>query len=173
MENKNENTIKINDITANIMLDECDKLKEHATIEDQYTLNVVRNMLNHFVVRTEIEDDPLISDPVCKRINNYDYALPTTRELQKAFIPLVKRMVDFVFLYGGMIRPEAQASLVDLLAKISSLNILEIDDSLELFHYINTFKGCEEVDLLSIHKHSQAQLNEIKTKIMEELKNEK
>lgn len=164
MENKNESTIRINDITANIMLDECEKIKEHATIEDQYTLNVVRSMLNHFVVRTEIEDEPLISYPVCKRIENFDYAIQTTREIQKAFIPLVKRMVDYAFLYGGLGLSETQIALADLLAKIFSLNILEMNDCLELFHYINNFKGCENVDLLSIYKHSEGQIAEMKNK---------
>lgn len=171
MENKNENVIRINDITANIMLDECDKLKEQATIEDQYTLNVVRNMLSQFAVRTEIEGDPLISNPVCERINNYVYALPTTRELQKAFIPLIKRMIDFTFLYGGMIKPATQTSLTDLLAKIASLNILEEEDCLELLRYIHTFKGCEGVDLQSVYHHSATQIGKMKNKIMEELKN--
>ena len=171
MENKNENIIRINDITANIMLDECDKLKEHATIEDQYTLNVVRSMLSHFAVRTEIEENPLISDPVCERINNYDYTVLPTREVQKAFIPLIKRMIDFTFLYGGTLKPVAQASLTDLLAKIASLNILEEDDCMELLHYILAFKGCEGVDLQSVYRHSATQVGKMKNKIMEELKN--
>lgn len=171
MENKNESTIRINDITANIMLDECDKLKEHAAIEDQYTLNVVRNMLNHFAVRTKIEEDPLISNPVCERIEKYDYTVPTTREIQKAFIPLVKRMIDYAFLYGGFMKSNVQEAVIDLLAKIGSLNILEDDDCLELLRYISNFKGCEGVDLLSVYRYSEAQMNTMKNKIMEELKN--
>ena len=171
MENKNESLIKINDITADTMLNECDKLKKQATIEDQYILNVTRSLLNHFVVRTEIEDEPLISDPVCERINKYDFTIPATREIQKAFIPLIKRMADYVFLYGGYARVDAQFALIDLLATLSSLNILEFDDCWELHKYINNFKGCEGVDLLSIYKHSNEQLNKIKNKIMEELKN--
>lgn len=171
MENKNESIIKINDITANTMLDECEKIKEHATIEDQYTLNVIRNMLNHYVVRTETEDEPLISNPVCERINEYDFTIPVTREIQKAFIPLMKRVIDYAFLYGGFIKPNTQDALIDLLSKIGSLGILEDDDCLELLLYINNFKGCENVDLLSIYRHSDTQLNKIKIKIMEELKN--
>lgn len=171
MENKNENTIRINDITANIMLDECEKIKEHATIEDQYTLNAVRTTLNSFVVRTKIEDEPLISYPVCKRIENFDYSIPATREIQKAFIPLVKRMVDYAFLYGGLVQPTVQTALINLLSAIGALNILEMSDCLELHHYINNFKGCENVDLLSIYTYSKGQMTEIKNKIMEELKN--
>lgn len=170
MENKNENTIKINDITANIMLDECEKIKEQATIEDQYTLNLIRNMLNEFVVRTKSEDKPLISHPVCERINNYDYTVPSTREAQKTFKSVIRRMIDFVFLYGGMMKFDAQVSLTDLLVMVGSLNILEKDDFIELFQYINNFEVGEVVDLLSIYKHSEAQLKEIKNKIMEELK---
>lgn len=171
MENKNESTIIINDITANIMLDECDKLKEHATIEDQYSLNAIRNMLQHYVVRKEAGDESLISDPVCERISQYNFTILATREVQKAFVPLIKRMIDYAFLYGGFTREFVVVNIMHTIADIASYNILELDDCKELFDYINNFKGCEGVDLLSIYKHSQVQLNKIKNKIMEELKN--